>query len=69
MKSTIPPTGAHLRISASMLIFRAAFLYFTDSERSDVERLDMRSRLSPRQSKSSMFLTMICWISFTFELN
>lgn len=40
-KKPIPPTGAHLRSSASRLIFRAAFRYLADSERSEVESVDM----------------------------
>lgn len=41
MKKMSPPTGAHFRIRRSMLICRAAFLYLADSERSDVESVDM----------------------------
>ena len=33
--------GAYCRIIAWMLIFRAARRYFSDSERSDVDRCDM----------------------------
>ena len=41
MKKMRPPTGAHFRIRRSMLICRAAFLYLADSERSDVDSVDM----------------------------
>lgn len=37
----IAPMGAYLRIMASKLIFCAAFRYFSDSERSDVDRWDI----------------------------
>lgn len=37
----IPPTGAHLRINSSRLMLRAAFRYLADSERSEVERVDI----------------------------
>jgi hypothetical protein len=41
-KSTpIAPSGAYLRSMAWKLMFRAAFRYFSDSERSEVERWDI----------------------------
>jgi len=40
----IAPIGAHCRINASMLIFRAAFLYFSVSERREVDRCDIPGR-------------------------
>ena len=33
--------GAYCRIIACMLIFRAALRYFSDSDRSDVDRCDI----------------------------
>lgn len=40
-KKPIPATGAHLRSKASRLILRAAFRYLADSERSEVDSVDM----------------------------
>ena len=37
----MPATGAHFRNNASRLMFLAAFLYLTDSARSDVDRWDI----------------------------
>lgn len=37
----IAPIGAYWRIMALRLMFRAAFRYFSDSERSEVERCDI----------------------------
>lgn len=75
MKKAIPPTGAHFRNIAWRLILRAALRYFADSDRSEVDKVDMpgrrvsilarstecdsRSKLSPRHNRSSMFLVMI----------
>lgn len=42
MKPTAP-SGAYWRIIALMLIFLAAFRYFSDSDRRDVERCDIPS--------------------------
>ena len=38
------PMGAYCRIIAWMLIFRAALRYFSDSERSEVDRCDIPAR-------------------------
>lgn len=76
----IPPTGTHFRNSISRLMFLAAFLYFADSDRNEVDRCDIpavssfeplhsRSKLSPRQSRSSMFFVMILVTSFRFSFN
>lgn len=43
-KKPIPPIGAHLRISASRLMFRAALRYLADSDRRDVESCDIPAR-------------------------
>lgn len=43
MKATAP-SGAYWRIIALMLIFLAAFLYFSDSDRRDVDRCDIPRR-------------------------
>ena len=40
-KNPSPAIGAHFRISAWRLMFLAAFRYFTDSARKEVERCDM----------------------------
>ena len=39
--SATAPSGAYWRIIALMLIFLAAFRYFSDSERNDVDRWDI----------------------------
>lgn len=41
MKSPMPPTGAHFRINISRFMLRAALRYFADSDRSEVESVDM----------------------------
>lgn len=41
MMKTIAASGAYCRIMAWTLIFRAALRYFSDSERSDVDKWDI----------------------------
>lgn len=41
MKSPMPPTGAHFRINISKFMLRAALRYFADSDRSEVESVDI----------------------------
>ena len=55
--------------SNSQLIRTAAFLYFLLSSRSLLEISPMRSRLSPRYSKSSMFFVMTLVTSFSSSLS
>ena len=45
----IPPIGAHFRMSASRLMFLAAFRYFADSDLREVERCDIPGRNKPKE--------------------
>lgn len=71
--------GAYLRIIASTLILRAARRYLSDSSRrlEDIDDMSgrgqcsayVRSKLSPRHSKSSIFFVMIFWTSCKSSLS
>jgi len=60
MNSPIPTIGAYFRMSAWRLIFLAAFLYFADSERSDVERWDI-----PIMSACSSYLPSMIFVELS----
>lgn len=57
--------------SSSQLMRTAAFLYFRLSSRNRLDMSPMRSRLSPRYSRSSMFLvmTLVTSLSSLFSLS
>jgi hypothetical protein len=44
----MPPTGAHFRIKSSRLMFRAALRYLADSDRREVDRVDMPDSLASK---------------------